>query len=193
MTLTTRPCLTWAATAARPPGGLAAITPGSGPSRSWTRRPGLGGGVEANPGPVGPVGDPLGPENGRQLATMPGRRRAVTTGTPSMTTLPQGPGRRPDPEASADLPAGQHHPPVRRSRRRLHPYPCRRRPGRLVADQQRQPDPTGLLLPGGGGLTRRPPHKPRSSRSPRLAHRGRQRCATYPFCDRRCPDRFASP
>jgi hypothetical protein len=53
-------------------------------------RSGLGGDVEADPGLVGQAGDPFGPQHRRELRSMLGRRRADTTGTPSVTTLPQG-------------------------------------------------------------------------------------------------------
>ena len=47
---------------------------------------------EADPGLVGQAGDPLGPQHRREPRNRLGRRVAATTGTPSMTTLPQGPG-----------------------------------------------------------------------------------------------------
>ena len=46
--------------------------------------------MEVDPGLVGQAGDPLGPQHRRELAKHAGRCRAGTTGTPSMTTLPQG-------------------------------------------------------------------------------------------------------
>jgi hypothetical protein len=48
------------------------------------------GGVEADPGLVGQGGDLFGPSTGGRARSMLGRRRAGATGTPSVTTLPQG-------------------------------------------------------------------------------------------------------
>ena len=47
--------------------------------------------MEADPGLIGQVGDPLDPQDRRELGeARSGSRRAGTTGIPSMTTLPQG-------------------------------------------------------------------------------------------------------
>ena len=58
--------------------------------KSWTHGSRLGGGVEADPGQVGQPGDPLGTTTAGRARSMIGRPRAATTGTPFMTTLPQG-------------------------------------------------------------------------------------------------------
>jgi hypothetical protein len=50
----------------------------------------FGGGAEADPGLVGQVDDPLGPQHRRELAKHAGQAPGGTTGTPPVTTLPQG-------------------------------------------------------------------------------------------------------
>jgi hypothetical protein len=51
---------------------------------------GLGGGVEASPGPVGQLGDPFGPEHRRELAKHAWQAPGGHDRHPSTTTLPQG-------------------------------------------------------------------------------------------------------
>ena len=48
------------------------------------------GGAEANPGPVGQDGDPLGPQHHRESAQHAWQPAGRHDRTPSMTTLPQG-------------------------------------------------------------------------------------------------------
>jgi hypothetical protein len=48
--------------------------------------------VEANPGLVGQADNAFGSQHHRKARSMLGRRRADTTGTPSVTTLPHGTG-----------------------------------------------------------------------------------------------------
>jgi hypothetical protein len=65
---------------------------------------GLGGGVEASPGPVGQLGDPFGPEHRWELAKHAWQAPGGHDRHPSTTTLPQGtPGRRGRPRTASPL------------------------------------------------------------------------------------------